>query len=62
VLFGEHQAFRQFIDWYYTALALRVGGKVLVDDMHIQTCDLLRHFLSTGPAVDQSDAPAIMRQ
>ena len=34
---GSHSFPQVFIDWYYTQSALKVGGALLVDDVHIWT-------------------------
>jgi len=33
------------LDWYYTAELLKVGGYVIVDDLHIWVCEMLMTFL-----------------
>lgn len=42
---GGHAFPLPFIDWYYVAVRLRVGGCVMIDDMHLKACSLLRDFL-----------------
>jgi hypothetical protein len=42
---GSHSFPQVFIDWFYIADALRVGGHVIVDDTHVWTGHLLRDFL-----------------
>jgi len=42
---GRHGFPAPFIDWYYTAGALKVGGILIVDDTHIWTGEILRDFL-----------------
>ena len=42
---GRHAFPTPFIDWYYIADALKIGGLVLIDDLHIWTCDLLKQYL-----------------
>lgn len=42
---GDHAFPAPFIDWYYTADKLRVGGVVAVDDTQIPTGKILRDFL-----------------
>jgi hypothetical protein len=44
---GGHAFPLPFIDWYYMSVRLRVGGYLIVDDMHIRSCRLLRDFLAT---------------
>ena len=43
---GRHGFPAPFIDWYYLAEALKVGGLLIVDDVHIWTGDVLAQFLS----------------
>lgn len=42
---GDHAFPAPFIDWYYTADQIRVGGRVAVDDTQITTGKILRDFL-----------------
>ena len=42
---GDHAFPAPFIDWYYMADMLRVGGHVAVDDTQIPTGGILRQFL-----------------
>jgi len=42
---GDHAFPAPFIDWYYLADQLRVGGYVAVDDTQIPTGGILRDFL-----------------
>ncbi|MDQ3571562.1 MAG: class I SAM-dependent methyltransferase [Actinomycetota bacterium] len=42
---GGHAFPMPFIDWYYSAIRLRVGGCLLLDDTHIRTGEILREFL-----------------
>lgn len=42
---GRHAFPTPFIDWYYTAAALKVGGITVVDDTRIWTGDVLKDFL-----------------
>lgn len=44
---GCHGFPAPFLDWYYTAEALRVGGALIIDDVQIWTCRLLSQFLSS---------------
>jgi hypothetical protein len=46
---GEHAFPLPFIDWYYTADLLKLGGCVLVDDTQIWTGNVLRDFLLAEP-------------
>jgi len=43
---GRHAFPTPFIDWYYSVRMLKVGGIVIVDDMHIRTCRVLKEFMS----------------
>jgi len=42
---GDHAFPSPFIDWYYTADKVNVGGHVIVDDIQIPTGKILRDFL-----------------
>jgi len=42
---GQHAFPTPFIDWYYTADKLRVGGMVIIDDTHLWTGQVLKKFL-----------------
>jgi predicted O-methyltransferase YrrM len=42
---GSHSFPQVFIDWFYVAEPLKVGGTLLVDDTHIWTGRVLRDFL-----------------
>lgn len=46
---GSHSFPQTFIDWFYTAPALKIGGWLLVDDIHIWTGRVLRDFLAAEP-------------
>jgi hypothetical protein len=46
---GSHSFPQVFIDWFYTAQALRLGGCLLVDDVHVWTGRVLRDFLAAEP-------------
>jgi hypothetical protein len=46
---GSHSFPQVFIDWFYTAQALEVGGRLLVDDVHVWTGRVLRDFLAAEP-------------
>lgn len=46
---GSHSFPQVFIDWFYTASALKVGGHLLVDDVHVWTGRVLRDFLLSEP-------------
>lgn len=43
---GRHAFPAPFIDWYYTANRLNVGGHVIVDDIHLRACRILSDFLA----------------
>jgi hypothetical protein len=38
-----------FVDFCYTAKALKLGGTLIVDDLHIYTCDLIASFMQSDP-------------
>jgi hypothetical protein len=38
-----------FVDFYYAAKALKLGGVLIVDDMHIYTCNLIARFMNSDP-------------
>jgi Methyltransferase domain len=38
-----------FVDLYYAAKLLKVGGTLVIDDMHIFTCQLAARFLQSDP-------------
>jgi hypothetical protein len=46
---GRHGFPAPFIDWHYTAAALKAGGLVIVDDTQIWTGQVLREFLIAEP-------------
>lgn len=43
---GRHAFPTPFIDWYYTANQLKIGGVAIVDDTKIWTGEVLKNFLS----------------
>ena len=43
---GRHGFPAPFIDWFYLAGCLKIGGILIIDDLHIWTCELLTEFLS----------------
>lgn len=47
---GSHSFPHTFIDWFYTAHRLNVGGYMLIDDVHLWTGRELRDFLIKDPA------------
>ncbi|HEY6102785.1 MAG TPA: class I SAM-dependent methyltransferase, partial [bacterium] len=49
---GDHSFPVPFIDWYYTADKLRVGGVMIVDDVHIGTGRILAAFMAADPKWD----------
>lgn len=46
---GGHGFPTPFVDWCYTADRLRVGGLLIVDDIHLWTGAVLRDFLTEEP-------------
>ncbi|MET0515605.1 MAG: class I SAM-dependent methyltransferase [Nitrospiraceae bacterium] len=42
---GRHGFPTPFIDWFYMADLLKTGGILIIDDLHIWTCELLMQFL-----------------
>ena len=46
---GSHSFPQVFIDWFYTQAALKVGGTLIVDDVHVWTGRVLRGFLEAEP-------------
>lgn len=38
-----------FVDFYYAAKLLKVGGTLIIDDMHIYTCQLAARFMQADP-------------
>lgn len=42
---GRHAFPTPFIDWFYMANLLHDGGILIIDDLHIWTCELLMNFL-----------------
>ena len=47
---GSHSFPNVFIDWYYSASRLRVGGRLFVDDINLWAPRVLRNFLREEPA------------
>lgn len=47
---GGHGFPLPFIDWFYIAARLRIGGALVIDDTQIWTCRVLRDFLREDPA------------
>jgi hypothetical protein len=46
---GSHSFPQVFIDFFYSAQLLKVGGILVVDDVHLWTGKVLRDFLSAEP-------------
>lgn len=46
---GSHSFPSPFIDWYYTAFRLRVGGILVIDDTQLWTGHVLKRFLEAEP-------------
>lgn len=42
---GRHGFPQPFLDWYYVAERLKIGGYVIIDDLHVWVCETLMHFL-----------------
>ena len=49
---GSHSFPQVFIDWFYVAEHLEVGGHLVVDDVHVWTGRILRGFLLAEPEWD----------
>jgi hypothetical protein len=49
VIDGRHGFPAPYIDWYYTAPKLKIGGMLVVDDTWIFACQILRDFLAEAP-------------
>ena len=45
VIDGRHGFPQPFLDWYYAADKLKVGGYVIIDDLHIWVCETLTNLL-----------------
>jgi Methyltransferase domain len=52
---GSHSFPQVFIDWFYSADALRIGGTLLIDDVHLWTGRVLRDFLREEPEWEMVD-------
>ena len=62
---GRHGFPNPIIDWYYIARVLKIGGLVVIDDLHIWTCELLVNFLRAEPdwaLVEETERVAILRK
>src|SRR5919197_334621 len=46
---GRHGFPAPYIDWYYTAPRLKIGGHLVIDDTWIFACQILRDFLAEAP-------------
>ncbi|HEX8181188.1 MAG TPA: class I SAM-dependent methyltransferase [Pyrinomonadaceae bacterium] len=46
---GRHGFPAPYIDWFYTATKLKVGGHMIVDDTWVWTCQILSDFLVEQP-------------
>ncbi len=53
---GLHSFPSPFIDWYYTAFKLKVGGIMVVDDLQLWTGAVLKQFLDAEPEWDLVEA------
>jgi hypothetical protein len=42
---GRHGFPQPFMDWYYVAELLKIGGYVIIDDLHVWVCETLVNFL-----------------
>lgn len=42
---GAHKFPVPFLDWYYTAPMLKIGGRLLIDDVNLWTGNVLKRFL-----------------
>ena len=42
---GRHGFPQPFLDWYYVADLLKIGGYVIIDDLHVWVCETLMNFL-----------------
>jgi predicted O-methyltransferase YrrM len=49
LLDGAHGFPIPFIDWYYTADRLKIGGLLVIDDTHVWTGYILKAFLTAEP-------------
>jgi hypothetical protein len=52
---GSHSFPQVFIDWFYVQSALRVGGTLILDDVHVWTGRVLRDFLRAEPEWEQTN-------
>ena len=42
---GRHGFPQPFLDWYYIAEYLKIGGFVIIDDLHYWVCEVMANFL-----------------
>ncbi|MGH9628928.1 MAG: class I SAM-dependent methyltransferase [Bryobacteraceae bacterium] len=47
---GCHNFPIAFVDLFYASQALKVGGLLIVDDLHIWTCEVIAKFLRESPS------------
>ncbi|MEO7911930.1 MAG: class I SAM-dependent methyltransferase [Roseiflexaceae bacterium] len=62
---GRHGFPNPIIDWYYIARVLKIGGLLVIDDLHIWTSELLVNFLRAEPdwaLVQETERVAILRK
>jgi hypothetical protein len=63
---GRHGFPAPYIDWFYTAGKLKKGGYVIVDDVWVWSCQILREFLDAQPewehVVDYDRRTSIFRK
>ena len=55
LLDGSHSFPSVFIDWYYAGGRLKEGGWLVVDDIQLWTCRVLRDFLDADPGWELVD-------
>ncbi|HJZ48408.1 MAG TPA: class I SAM-dependent methyltransferase [Roseiflexaceae bacterium] len=62
---GRHGFPNPIVDWYYIARVLKIGGLVVIDDLHIWTCELLVNFLRAEPdwtLIEETERAAVLRK
>jgi methyltransferase family protein len=42
---GRHGFPQPFLDWYYVSELLKIGGYVIIDDLHVWVCETLTNLL-----------------
>jgi hypothetical protein len=62
VIDGRHGFPAPYIDWYYTAPKLKLGGLLIVDDTWIYACQILRDFLAEALSGSWSMIPRLARR